>query len=106
MELQACVAEWKGDQPTLYDWTQWIMGTRNGVADFLGIPHENVRVISHFLGGGFGCKGSLWPHSVLAAVAARQTGRPVKLMLTRQQMFTCTGHRGWTIQQIFLGATN
>ncbi len=63
-------------------------GASNVVAKLLGIPTENVRVISYYLGGGFGCKGFTWPYTVLAAISARQVGRPVTLSLTREQMFT------------------
>jgi xanthine dehydrogenase YagR molybdenum-binding subunit len=105
MEPSATTAVWNGDELTIYDATQWVIGTRNGVADMLGISHEKVRVISPFVGGGFGCKGSLWGHTVLAAMAARKVGRPVRLVLTRQQMFTCIGHRGRTIQQLGFGAS-
>jgi xanthine dehydrogenase YagR molybdenum-binding subunit len=89
---------------TVYDATQWVVGTRNVVADTLGIPRANVHIISSFVGGGFGCKGFVWPHSILAAIAAKQIGRPVKVALTRQQMFTSVGHRGATEQKVALGA--
>ena len=62
------------------------------------------QVISRFVGGGFGCKGFVWPHSVAAAIAARHVKRPVRLALTRQQMFTLTGYRTPTIQHVRLGA--
>ncbi len=104
MEPSATIAVWQGDKLTLYEATQWVVGARNVVADTLGIGRENVKVISRFVGGGFGCKGFVWPHSVSAAIAARQVGRPVKLALTRQQMFTSVGHRGATQQDIAFGA--
>ncbi|MET0795411.1 MAG: xanthine dehydrogenase family protein molybdopterin-binding subunit, partial [Polyangiaceae bacterium] len=65
---------------------------------------DNVRVISHFVGGGFGCKGTPWSHIGLCAMAARVAKRPVKLALTRQQMFSLVGHRPSTIQHLVLGA--
>lgn len=105
MEPHATIAAWNGDQLTLYDATQWVMGTRNGVADCLGVPRDKVRVVSLYVGGGFGCKGSLWAHPILAALAAQKTRRPVKLVLSRQQMFTSNGHRGRTVQRMALGAT-
>ncbi len=83
MEPSASIAVWNGNQLTVYDATQWVIGTRNIVAYTLGIPEENVRIISHFVGGGFGCKGFTWWHPILAAVTARLVGRPVKLVITR-----------------------
>ena len=70
----------------------------------LGLPPEQVRVISPHVGGGFGSKGTTRPHAILAAIAARAVGRPVKVALTRQQMFTLTGYRTPTIQRMQLGA--
>lgn len=104
MEPSASIAAWDGDSLTIYDSTQWVYGTREIVSYTLGIPKENVRIISHYVGGGFGCKGFTWWHPVLAAIAARKVGRPVKLVLTRQQMFSSCGHRPRTIQQIAFGA--
>ena len=106
MEPSASIAVWRGDELTMYEATQWVVGARNVVADTLGIPREKVNVISRFVGGGFGCKGFVWPHSILAAIAARRLGRPVKVALTRQQMFTSVGHRGATRQTFSLGADN
>ncbi len=105
MEPSATTAAWQGDRLTLYDATQGVSGTEQVVATLLGIPAENVRVISYFLGGGFGCKGSMWPHTVLAAIAAQKVGRPVTLALTRRQMFTSVGYRARTVQRVSLGAT-
>lgn len=105
MEPSASIAVWNGDDLTIYDSTQWVIGTCKAIADALGIPDEKVRIISHYVGGGFGCKGWMWWYPVLAAVAARKVGRPVKLVLSRQQMFTSCGHRQRTIQEFVLGAT-
>jgi xanthine dehydrogenase YagR molybdenum-binding subunit len=104
MEPSASMAVWDGNKLTMYEATQWVVGARNVIADTLGIPREDVHVISKFVGGGFGCKGFIWPHSVCAALAARHVGRPVKLVLTRPQMFTSVGHRGATRQVISLGS--
>lgn len=104
MEPSASIAEWNGDDLTLYETTQWVVGARNTVAETLGVPQEMVHIISPFIGGGFGCKGFIWPHSVLSAIAARKVGRPVKLNLTRKQMFSSCGHRSETRQKISLGA--
>lgn len=104
MEPSATTAVWRGDKLTLYDSTQWVAAARNVVADAMGIPRENVHLISRYVGGGFGCKGFIWPHVILAAAAAKELGRPVKIALTREQMFTSVGHRGATRQQVALGA--
>ncbi len=104
MEPSASIAEWSGDELTLYETTQWVVGARNTVAEILGMPQENIHIVSPFIGGGFGCKGFIWPHSVLSAIAAKKVGRPVKLNLTRKQMFSAVGHRSETIQKISLGA--
>jgi xanthine dehydrogenase YagR molybdenum-binding subunit len=104
MEPSATVAVWEGDELTLYDATQWVMGARNSVADMLKLPRENVHIVSEFVGGGFGCKGFIWPHQALAAVAARKVGRPVKLALTRRNMFAGCGHRPATRQHVEIGA--
>ena len=105
MEPHATIALWEGDNLTVYDATQNVSGVRQVLASALGIRQEKVRVVSHFLGGGFGSKGLNWPHTTIAAIAARQVKRPVKLVLERPQMFTSAGHRAPTIQQITLGAT-
>jgi xanthine dehydrogenase YagR molybdenum-binding subunit len=104
MEPHATIAAWEGERLTLYDSTQYISGVRETVAKTLGISPELVRVVSPFVGGGFGCKGSTWSHVVLAAMAARRVGRPVKLALARPQMFGPVGGRPQTEQRIALGA--
>lgn len=104
MEPSASLAVWEGNKLTLYEATQWVVGARNVVADTLDMRREDVHIVSSFVGGGFGCKGFVWPHSVCAAIAARHVGRPVRVALTRQQMFTSVGHRGATRQKMSLGA--
>jgi xanthine dehydrogenase YagR molybdenum-binding subunit len=104
MEPSASMAVWDGDEVTLFETTQWVVGARNTVAETLGIAEEKVHIVSPFIGGGFGCKGFIWPHSVLSAIAARKVSRPVKLNLTRKQMFSGCGHRSETRQKIKLGA--
>jgi xanthine dehydrogenase YagR molybdenum-binding subunit len=105
MEPHATIAVWQGDAKlTLYDATQGIFGVRNKIAKTFGLEPANVRVINHYVGGGFGCKGSPWSHVGLAALAAKAVGRPVKLVLTRPQMFSLVGHRPETLQTITLGA--
>ncbi|QGZ42737.1 xanthine dehydrogenase, molybdenum binding subunit apoprotein [Pseudoduganella flava] len=104
MELHATVARWEGDSLTVYETTQAIVNHRGVLAAMLRVPEERVRVVTAFLGGGFG--GKLWPwsHSLLAARAAQLAQRPVKLVVTRQMMFRSVGHRTNTQQRIRLGA--
>jgi xanthine dehydrogenase YagR molybdenum-binding subunit len=105
IELHATVAVWDGDDLTLYESTQAVNNARNVVAHMLGLPRERVRVVSRFLGSGFGGKLWPWPHCLLAAAAARKLGAPVRLVLTRQMMFHAVGHRPRTVQRVRLGAT-
>jgi xanthine dehydrogenase YagR molybdenum-binding subunit len=105
IEPSATTAVWDGDQLTLYDSTQGITASQLTVARLLGMPPPKVRVITRFVGGGFGCKAMIWPHVTLAALAARQVGRPLKLSLTRGQMFSSCGHREEQEQRVTLGAT-
>ncbi|MFG2526938.1 xanthine dehydrogenase family protein molybdopterin-binding subunit [Streptomyces sp. NPDC048516] len=106
IEPSATTAVWDGDRLTLYDATQGIVASQSTVAALLGIPPSKVRVRAPFVGGGFGCKAMIWPHVTLAAMAARHVRRPVKLALTREQMFTSCGHREEQEQRIELGATD
>jgi xanthine dehydrogenase YagR molybdenum-binding subunit len=105
IETHATTAVWDDDQLTLYDSTMGITATRLTVAALLGLPPTKVRVITRFVGGAFGSKAMVWPHVTLAALAARQVGRPVKLSLTREQMFSSCGHREQQEHDIALGAT-
>jgi xanthine dehydrogenase YagR molybdenum-binding subunit len=105
MEPFATTAVWEGDSLTLYDSTQAVFGTRNTIATVLGVAPDKVRVISHFIGGGFGCKLSTWSHVVLAAMAANKVKRPVKLVLRRGQMYGPVGFRPSTIQTVTLAAS-
>jgi xanthine dehydrogenase YagR molybdenum-binding subunit len=104
MEPHATTAAWEGDKLTVYDATQYTYGVRHAMAVTFGVPEENVRVVCKFTGGGFGSKGTVWSHVFLAAAAARQVKRPVRLATTRQQMFSNTGHRAETEQRVALGA--
>jgi xanthine dehydrogenase YagR molybdenum-binding subunit len=105
MEPHATVAVWHGkSELTLYDSTQGVFGVRSRMAKVFGLEPNKVRVINAFVGGGFGCKGSAWSHVGLCALAAKAVDRPVKLVVTRQQMFSLVGHRPETIQTIKLGA--
>ena len=104
IELSATIAQWDGDVLTVHDTTRWITGERMALATYLGIPEENIRILSPLVGGAFGSKSFLWMHVALCAVAARDVGRPVKLVLTRDQMFSSTGHRPRTEQHLSLVA--
>jgi xanthine dehydrogenase YagR molybdenum-binding subunit len=104
MEPHAVMASWDGPRLTLYDTTQGVANAKKAVATFFGMPQDDVHIISPFVGGGFGCKGSVWSHVVLCAMAARETGRPVRLALTRPQMFGPVGARPRTEQHLVLAA--
>jgi xanthine dehydrogenase YagR molybdenum-binding subunit len=104
MESSATIAVWQGKNLTLYDASQNVNGVQDSIANTLRINKANVQVISHFLGGGFGCKFPVRGHIVLAAISAQRVQRPVKLVLTRQQMFTSVGCRPHSLQRIRLGA--
>jgi xanthine dehydrogenase YagR molybdenum-binding subunit len=105
LEPHATIACWDGDRLTLHDSTQYIKGVQRIVAETLGMPPEKLTVLCPYTGGGFGCKGSAWSHVVLAAMAARQLGRPVKLVLERGQMFGPVGGRPVTEQHLRLAAS-
>src|SRR5207249_8109072 len=87
IEMHATVAAWDGDRLTLWDKTQWVDNVADEIAAVFGIPAENIRVVSPFVGGAFGSGLRTWPHVTLAVLRARATGRPVKLMLSRREMF-------------------
>ncbi len=105
IELHATTAVWDGSTLTLYEGSQGVFNLRGILAQMFGLPIESVRVITRFLGSGFG--GKLWPwtHCPLAAAAARQLGKPVQLVVSRKMMFQTTGHRARTQQRVRLGAT-
>jgi xanthine dehydrogenase YagR molybdenum-binding subunit len=105
MEPHATTAEWDADGGlTLHETTQHMYGARELVSIVLGLPTDKVRIISRFVGGGFGGKAYVWPHTLLAALAAKMVGRPVRLQLTRAQMYSMAGHQPATVQSIALGA--
>ncbi|MFF0371525.1 xanthine dehydrogenase family protein molybdopterin-binding subunit [Micromonospora sp. NPDC005087] len=105
IEASASTAVWEDiDRLTVYDSTQGPNATQFTVAALLGLPPISIRVVSHAVGGSFGSKAMIWHHPALAALAARQVGRPVRLALTREQMFTSCGHREEQEQRITLGA--
>jgi xanthine dehydrogenase YagR molybdenum-binding subunit len=105
MGLFATVALWDGDRLVVHDATQVPNLVRRVLAEHFGLSEEKVRVLVPYLGGGFGAGLRAWPHTILTAVAARMIGRPVKIVLSRPQMFNSTGHRPETRQRVRLGAT-
>jgi xanthine dehydrogenase YagR molybdenum-binding subunit len=104
IELHASVAVYKTGKFTLYETSQAVVNHRDVMAAMLGVPPENVQVITRFLGSGFGGKLWPWPHAMLAASCARNLNRPVKLVVSRSMMFESVGHRPATEQRIQLAA--
>jgi xanthine dehydrogenase YagR molybdenum-binding subunit len=106
MEPHATIASWNaaGDGLTLYDANQGPHGILSDVATAFGLDPQKVRIIAPYVGGGFGSKAFTHPHVIAAIMAAKVAGRPVKLALTRQQMFSLVGYRTPTIQRVRLGA--
>ena len=105
MEPHATIAAWEGDRLTLWTAIQQINWGVRDLAKTLGIPKENVRLVSPYIGGGFGGKGTILSDAVMAALAAREARRPVKVTLPRAMMMNNTTHRPATIQRIRIGAT-
>ena len=104
MEPHAALAVWDGDDLTLHDSNQGPAMAHGLIAKVLGLEPERLRIISEHVGGGFGSKGLPRPTAVLAALAAKAVGRPVKVAATRHEMFALTGYRTPTIQRLQLGA--
>jgi xanthine dehydrogenase YagR molybdenum-binding subunit len=106
MEPHAIIAHWQDSNSlTIYEPSQWVMGMQRTYAELFGLPSERVRIVTPFLGGAFGSKAFPWPHGVLAAAAARQIKRPLRVVLSRRQMTANAGHRSETEQTLRLGAT-
>lgn len=106
MELHVTTAFWEGDDKvTLYTKSQGVKGSQRSVATVFGLDPNNVQINSRFVGGAFGSSLRTWPHEIAAVQAAKLVKRPVRLTLTREQMFTLVGYRPLTIQKIGLGAT-
>jgi xanthine dehydrogenase YagR molybdenum-binding subunit len=105
IEMHATLAAWNGEQLTLWSKSQFVVNEQAEIAAIFGIPAGNVQVICPFIGGAFGTSLRTWPHVTVAAIAAKQTRRPVKLVLSRRQTFHVTGHRPRTVQRVALGAT-
>jgi xanthine dehydrogenase YagR molybdenum-binding subunit len=105
MEPCATTAWWEGDQLTVHTSVQMVRFAQNSLAETLMMPHKSVRLLTRYVGGGFGGKGSFYEDLVLASLAARELGRPVKVALSRQQMMHGTVHRPATELHVRLGAT-
>ena len=105
MEPHATVAMWRGDELTVYDATQGVVNSAGNLAQQFNVEPKAVHLMDPFVGGGFGCKGQSWPHAPICAMAARVVGRPVRLEITRRQMFTNNGHRPPTHQEVKVGAS-
>ncbi|MER5443538.1 xanthine dehydrogenase family protein molybdopterin-binding subunit [Streptomyces sp. NPDC002790] len=104
MELHATVAQWDGERLTLWDKTQWVQSPRAQLAADFGIPADSIRVLSPFVGGAFGNSARAWPHITIAALAAREVDRPVKLVLTRKQLYFGVGFRPGYEYKVRLGS--
>jgi xanthine dehydrogenase YagR molybdenum-binding subunit len=105
MEGSSSTAVWDDDHLTIYDSAMGVRSVQLTAASLLGIPLSNIRVVARFVGGSFGSKAMVWPTPTLAAMAARHVRRPVKLAVTRPQMFTSNGQREEQEQHLTLGAT-
>ena len=104
MEPHTTTAAWEGDQLTLWDKTQWTQNCAQAVASAFGIDPAQIHVICPFVGGAFGSSLRVWTHTFLAAMAAREVGRPVKIELLRREYYQNCGARPWTMQRLQLGA--
>ena len=105
MEPHAIIAHWQdGKNLTIYEPSQWVVGSQRTYAELFNLPVEQVRIVTPFIGGGFGSKAFPWPHAILCAAVARELQLPLKVVLSRRQMTANTGHRSQTEQTIRLGA--
>jgi xanthine dehydrogenase YagR molybdenum-binding subunit len=104
MEPSAVLAQWDGDALTIYASTQHVFAVQTGLAALFGVPPERVRVISKHTGGAFGVKGLIWPQEALAAIAAKIVERPVRIVLSRADMYSFLGYQPRIVQKMGLGA--
>lgn len=105
MEPHAIIVDWLDDEVNIYEHSQFVIGSQRTYSELLGVPTEKVRIISPYIGGGFGSKAFPWSHAILCAAAAKEIKRPLKVVLSRRQMTALVGHRSETEQIIRLGAT-
>ena len=106
MELHGCVANWEGDALTIWESTQGVYAVQSKVAEVLEMPLSKVRIIGHFMGGGFGSKLRAGKYTIIAALLARRTARPVKLLLTREETYLAVGNRPPSNMTLKAGVTN
>jgi CO/xanthine dehydrogenase Mo-binding subunit len=104
LETHGSVACWQGDNLTIWDSTQNVFGVRDEVAQALGLSQQQVRVIKQYMGGGFGSKTEAGKYTVMAALAARRTGRPVQILLDRHEENLAAGNRPASVQVMKIGA--
>jgi CO/xanthine dehydrogenase Mo-binding subunit len=104
IEPHGAVAEWEGDRVTVWESTQGIFRVREQLAAGLGVPQSKVRVIKHYMGGGFGAKNGAAAHTFVAAIFAKQIGHPVRCVLTRRAEQSDAGNRPATTQRVTIGA--
>ncbi len=103
LELHGCVARWDGPRLTIWEPTQGVFAVQSVVAQVLGLPLSNVRVIGHYVGGAFGSRLTAGKYDIIAALLAKKTGRPVKLFLTREETYLCVGNRPPDVMKIKAG---
>lgn len=107
MELHATTVRWEADDKiTVWEKTQGVKNTQRDIMQAFGLTEKNVQVNTLFVGGGFGSALRTWPHALAALIGAKKIGRPLKVVLTRMQMFTLVGYRPQAIQKIAIGADN
>ncbi|WGH78726.1 xanthine dehydrogenase family protein molybdopterin-binding subunit [Jannaschia ovalis] len=104
MEMFSATAEWRGDRLTVWMPSQSVRTLRGGIAKAYGLPETSVRVISPFVGGAFGSKAGITPYAMLTIAAAKAVGAPVRLLVTRPQMYTVATFRPEAVQKFRLGA--
>ena len=106
LETHASVAQWDGNKLTVWDSTQGVFDIQKSLAQALNLPLSSVRVIGHYMGGGFGSKLELGKYTVIAALLAKITARPVKICLSREESFLCTGNRPANVMKLKAGVKN
>ena len=108
IELHGTIAHWDqdadGERLTVWDKTQWVQSCAKHLASAFMLEPDRVHVIDPFIGGAFGSSLRVWPHTYIAAMAAKEVGRPVKLVLSRREYYGGTGYRPWTQQRVQIGA--
>lgn len=107
MEPHPIIAHWEGEETlTVYEPSQWVVGSQQTYAELFDLSKEQVRIITPFIGGGFGSKAFPWSHGILCVAVARELQRPLKVVLSRRQMTANAGHRSQTEQILSIGAKN